>query len=68
MALWHDESHWNRYLLDHPPSKIVTPAYVFPETCLNPTSTVENCKKFREAKISPIMVAIDKDHQHYREA
>lgn len=34
-AVWYDESHLNRYLLDHPPAKVLTPAYCFPETYLN---------------------------------
>jgi histo-blood group ABO system transferase len=29
-AIWHDESHMNRYLLDHPPAKVLTPAYCLP--------------------------------------
>jgi hypothetical protein len=28
-AVWHDESHLNRYLYDHPPAKVLTPAYCF---------------------------------------
>lgn len=27
VARWHDESHWNRYLIDHPPSLILSPSY-----------------------------------------
>lgn len=30
VALWHDESHINRYFLDHPPF-LLTPAYCYPE-------------------------------------
>jgi histo-blood group ABO system transferase len=26
-AVWHDESHWNRYLIDHPPTLELSPAY-----------------------------------------
>jgi histo-blood group ABO system transferase len=29
MAIWHDESHLNRYLLVHTPAKVLTPAYCF---------------------------------------
>lgn len=32
IALWHDESHWNRYCIDHKPALILTPSYCFPET------------------------------------
>lgn len=26
-AVWHDESHWNRYLVNHPPTLSLTPSY-----------------------------------------
>jgi len=26
-AVWHDESHWNRYLIDHPPDLVLSPSY-----------------------------------------
>ena len=26
-AVWHDESHWNRYLVDHPPTLELSPSY-----------------------------------------
>ena len=29
-AVWHDESHWNRYLIDHPPTVELSPAYMSP--------------------------------------
>ena len=31
IALWHDESHWNRYCIDFPPSQILSPSYSYPE-------------------------------------
>ena len=30
-AVWHDESHLNRYLVDHPPAVTLTPSYCYPE-------------------------------------
>lgn len=30
-ALWHDESHWNRYLIDSPPEIQLSPSYCYPE-------------------------------------
>jgi len=29
VAVWHDESHLNRYFFDHPPETILTPSYCF---------------------------------------
>ena len=31
LAVWHDESHWNRYCIDHKPQKVMTPSYCFPD-------------------------------------
>ena len=31
MPLWHDESHMNRYMVDHPPTRMLHPGYAFPD-------------------------------------
>lgn len=31
LALWHDESHLNRYLFDKPPARVLTPSFCYPE-------------------------------------
>lgn len=34
MARWNDESHWNRYLFDHPPKVVLSPAYIYPDSLI----------------------------------
>merc|ERR1712093_476822 len=52
IALWHDESHMNRYLIDNPPTVSLTPSYVFAEEQMeNPSYPYE-----------PKIVALKKDH------
>jgi len=31
VAIWHDESHVNRYFVDNPPTQILTPSYCYPQ-------------------------------------
>ena len=31
IPVWHDESAWNRYLIDNPPTKVLTPSFHYPE-------------------------------------
>jgi histo-blood group ABO system transferase len=31
MAIWHDETYWNKYLSENPPALILSPYYVYPE-------------------------------------
>jgi histo-blood group ABO system transferase len=31
IAIWHDESHLNRYFHDHPPTLLLSPSYVYPQ-------------------------------------
>lgn len=34
IARWNDESHWNRYLYENPPSVVLSPAYIYPDSLL----------------------------------
>lgn len=52
IAVWHDESHWNRYCIDFPPTLILTPSYCYPENWNLPYT-----KK---------LLALDKDHAAFR--
>ncbi len=52
VAVWHDESHWNRYCIDHPPTLILTPSYCYPERWTLP---------FKKK-----LLALDKNHSEFR--
>ncbi|KAM7093532.1 histo-blood group ABO system transferase isoform 1-T1 [Molossus nigricans] len=55
-AVWHDESHLNRYLLDHKPTKVLSPEYLWDEQLLGWPAVM---KKLR-------YVAVPKNHQDIR--
>ncbi len=48
VAVWHDESHFNRYVHDHPSTLILSPSYCYPEGSDMP--------------FAPRILALDKDH------
>lgn len=52
IALWHDESHLNRYLLDNKPTTILNPSYCYPESWNLP---------FKRK-----LLALDKNHNEIR--
>jgi histo-blood group ABO system transferase len=52
MACWHDESHWNRYCIDHKPTLVLSPSYCYPES-----SKIKFPKK---------LLALDKNHSEFR--
>ena len=56
IALWHDESQMNRYLIDNPPTLSLTPSYCFAE------EQMQNPDYPYEAKI----IALKKDHHELR--
>lgn len=34
IARWNDESHWNKYLYEHPPAVVLNPSYVYPDSMI----------------------------------
>ncbi len=52
IAVWHDESHWNRYCVDHPPTLVLNPSYCYPESW--------------DLPYPPKLVALDKNHDECR--
>ncbi len=52
MAKWHDESFWNRYCVDYPPTVILSPSYCYPENWNLP------CQRK--------LLALDKDHKEFQ--
>lgn len=61
-AQWHDESHLNRYLVDHPPTVSLPPSYCFPEEWYDggPPAAV--------GPVEPRIVALRKQHDAMRGA
>lgn len=51
-AVWHDESHWNRYLFENPPTLELDPGYCYPESWSLP--------------FEKRLIALDKDHAAMR--
>jgi len=34
IAIWNDESHWNRYCFENPPTVVLNPSYVYPDSLI----------------------------------
>ena len=56
IALWHDESQMNRYLIDNPPTLTLTPSYCFAEEFIGNT----------DYPYEPKIVALKKNHNELR--
>jgi Glycosyltransferase family 6 len=52
-AVWHDESHLQRYLYEHPPARILPPSFGFPET-------IENINGWNPKDYPPVLMALEK--------
>jgi histo-blood group ABO system transferase len=59
IAVWHDESHMNRYLIDNPPTIGLNPSYCYPEAVrFNPGGW--------NVPFEPKIVALEKNHSQVR--
>jgi histo-blood group ABO system transferase len=54
-ALWHDESHMNRYLIDNPPKLELSPSYCYAEEFYGTDYPYE-----------PKIIALKKNHNELR--
>lgn len=61
IAVWHDESHWNRYCIDYPPTLILSPSYCYPEGADAYYFQIWGQKYERK------LIALDKNHSEARE-
>jgi len=61
IALWHDESHLNRYLIDNPPTLELDPSYCYPEAALKSPSNWVVSQHYK-----PKILALDKNHDEIR--
>lgn len=52
IAIWHDESHMNRYFVSNPPTTILDPGYCYGESLRPP--------------FHPRLIALDKNHKEIR--
>jgi len=57
IAIWHDESHLNRYFIDHVPTTILDRSYCYPEN--------GHLKGYPDCV--PKLLALDKNHDEIRE-
>lgn len=60
IALWHDESHENRYFMDNVPDVVLSPGYHYPQ------SNLERYKKIWGRDFTAKILLLDKNHSLIR--
>lgn len=60
IAVWHDESHLNRYFIDNVPTIVLTPAYCYP-------GHLGKARAWGIAFLTPKLLALEKDHAAFRQ-
>lgn len=66
IAVWHDESHMNRYLINTPPTLELTPSYCFPEGATQDGSPSSYYPLGWKVPFDPKIMALQKSHSEIR--
>lgn len=65
IAVWHDESHWNKYCMDYPPALILNPSYCFAD--ISEMGYPKEMAQKHRTQFPAKLVALTKNHAEYRE-
>jgi histo-blood group ABO system transferase len=62
VPVWHDESAWNRFLIDEPPSAVLSPSYHYPEN----HPYIYGKWASAGTRFDPVLLLLSKDHDEMR--